>query len=121
MIHDDTQSLPPSINSEKKEEDKHSFFLYSQHLSLFKPWPAKSFNSMAGLQYYFFPTDFLYPRPQSVNGNSSNKPVLPIQTQKRDGSDKVLQAHSSSPLVQAPIKKTTAASLKEQQIPLTSA
>ncbi|KAK9290798.1 hypothetical protein L1049_008976 [Liquidambar formosana] len=68
---------------------------------------------MAGLQYYFFPTDFLYPRPQSVNGNSSNKPVLPIQTQKRDGSDKVLQAQSSSPLVKAPIKEGNQAGSQE--------
>ena len=39
----------------------------------------------AGLQYYFFPTDFFYPRPSSANGdNTSSKPVLQVQTQKAD-------------------------------------
>ena len=37
---------------------------------------------MAGLQYYFFPTDFFYPRPSSANGDNANKPVLQVQTQK---------------------------------------
>ena len=39
-------------------------------------------SSMAGLQYYFFPTDFFYPRPSSANGDNANKPVLQVQTQK---------------------------------------
>nr|XP_016446550.1 PREDICTED: metal tolerance protein 9-like [Nicotiana tabacum] len=26
---------------------------------------------MAGLQYYFFPTDFYYPRPPKINGNNN--------------------------------------------------
>ena len=40
---------------------------------------------MAGLQYYFFPTDFFYPRPSSASGdNTSSKPVLQVQTQKAD-------------------------------------
>ncbi|KAL5812147.1 hypothetical protein ACOSQ3_027097 [Xanthoceras sorbifolium] len=35
---------------------------------------------MAGLlQYYFFPTDFFYPREE--------KRILPIETRKRDGDD----------------------------------
>ena len=39
----------------------------------------------AGLRYYFFPTDFFYPRPSSANGdNTSSKPVLQVQTQKAD-------------------------------------
>ncbi|KAF3950653.1 hypothetical protein CMV_023619 [Castanea mollissima] len=37
---------------------------------------------MAGLQYYFFPTDFFYPRPSSTNGDNASKPVLQVQTQK---------------------------------------
>ncbi|KAK7838232.1 hypothetical protein CFP56_020125 [Quercus suber] len=37
---------------------------------------------MAGLQYYFFPTDFFYPRPSSANGDNASKPVLQVQTQK---------------------------------------
>ncbi|KAF3669758.1 hypothetical protein FXO37_08859 [Capsicum annuum] len=27
---------------------------------------------MAGLQYYFFPTDFYYPRPPKINGDMNN-------------------------------------------------
>ncbi|KAG8372044.1 hypothetical protein BUALT_Bualt12G0025700 [Buddleja alternifolia] len=37
---------------------------------------------MAGLQYYFFPTDFYYPRPPSVNGDTSShdqRQVLPVK------------------------------------------
>lgn len=40
---------------------------------------------MAGLlQYYFFPTDFLYPKPESVIQESSLQQAVPlgIQTQK---------------------------------------
>ncbi|KAL4607652.1 hypothetical protein ACB092_09G190600 [Castanea dentata] len=37
---------------------------------------------MAGLQYYFFPTDFFYPRPSSANGDNASKQVLQVQTQK---------------------------------------
>ncbi|KAK9942035.1 hypothetical protein M0R45_007725 [Rubus argutus] len=40
---------------------------------------------MSGLQYYFFPTDFFYPRPQPVNLKSSTNPatksVMPLQRQ----------------------------------------
>uniref|UniRef100_A0A2N9IQ29 Uncharacterized protein n=1 Tax=Fagus sylvatica TaxID=28930 RepID=A0A2N9IQ29_FAGSY len=39
---------------------------------------------MAGLQYYFFPTDFFYPRPSSTNGDTTSKPVLHVQTHKAD-------------------------------------
>ncbi|KDP26215.1 hypothetical protein JCGZ_22461 [Jatropha curcas] len=44
---------------------------------------------MAGLQYYFFPTDFFYPRPPpTADRDSANKPpVVHIQTQKRDKED----------------------------------
>ena len=41
-------------------------------------------DSMAGLQYYFFPTDFFYPRPSSTNGDSTSNLVLHVQTQKAD-------------------------------------
>ena len=44
-------------------------------------------NFMAGLQYYFFPTDFLYPRPQSVRSDTQQNPPLPLQIQKRDAGD----------------------------------
>ncbi|KDP26212.1 hypothetical protein JCGZ_22458 [Jatropha curcas] len=45
---------------------------------------------MAGLQqYYFFPTDFFYPRPQSVSVDAAQKAGLPLQIQKRDVSDDV--------------------------------
>ncbi|KAL4607637.1 hypothetical protein ACB092_09G189800 [Castanea dentata] len=39
---------------------------------------------MAGLQYYFFPTDFFYPRPSSTNGDNTSNAVLHVQTQKAD-------------------------------------
>ncbi|KAJ9181038.1 hypothetical protein P3X46_009213 [Hevea brasiliensis] len=43
---------------------------------------------MAGLQqYYFFPTDYFYPRPQSVRVDTAQKSALPLQIQKRDISD----------------------------------
>lgn len=39
---------------------------------------------MAGLQYYFFPTDFLYPRTSSANGDSTSKPaVLHVQPDRK--------------------------------------
>ncbi|OAY43263.1 hypothetical protein MANES_08G055300v8 [Manihot esculenta] len=50
---------------------------------------------MAGLQqYYFFPTDFFYPRPQSVRVDTAQKSGLPLQIQKRDTSDD--RQHSTS-------------------------
>ncbi|KAJ4845294.1 hypothetical protein Tsubulata_015113 [Turnera subulata] len=42
---------------------------------------------MAGLQYYFFPTDFLYPRPQSavrVNTSTQIKAPLPLQIENQE-------------------------------------
>uniref|UniRef100_A0A2C9V862 Uncharacterized protein n=1 Tax=Manihot esculenta TaxID=3983 RepID=A0A2C9V862_MANES len=41
---------------------------------------------MAGLQYYFFPTDFYYPRPPSSTTTTTSKPaVVHMQTQREDG------------------------------------
>uniref|UniRef100_A0A2P2QSN7 Uncharacterized protein n=1 Tax=Rhizophora mucronata TaxID=61149 RepID=A0A2P2QSN7_RHIMU len=42
---------------------------------------------MAGLQYNFFPTDFLYPRPQSSGVDATQKANLPLQVQKIDAAD----------------------------------
>ncbi|OAY40278.1 hypothetical protein MANES_09G009700v8 [Manihot esculenta] len=41
---------------------------------------------MAGLQqYYFFPTDFFYPRPQSsVHADTAQKSAVSLQIQKPD-------------------------------------
>ncbi|KAJ6912141.1 hypothetical protein NC651_014726 [Populus alba x Populus x berolinensis] len=39
---------------------------------------------MAGLQYYFFPTDFFYPRPPSAAKESVSSPAQRIQPQKGD-------------------------------------
>lgn len=42
---------------------------------------------MAGLQYNFFPTDFLYPRPKPVvamDANGSVINVVPLQTRKKE-------------------------------------
>lgn len=45
---------------------------------------------MAGLQYYFFPTDFFYPKPQSVIQESSSSlqqavpPGIQTQSPKQD-------------------------------------
>ncbi|KAL3715749.1 hypothetical protein ACJRO7_007488 [Eucalyptus globulus] len=46
---------------------------------------------MAGLQYYFFPTDFFYPRapsPSPADGSAATKAVLPVKALKGlDGGD----------------------------------
>ncbi|KAJ8759962.1 hypothetical protein K2173_010818 [Erythroxylum novogranatense] len=43
---------------------------------------------MAGLQYNFFPTDILYPRPQPAAVDTSQKAnVLSMPAQKFDGAD----------------------------------
>ncbi|KAJ6300582.1 hypothetical protein OIU76_021386 [Salix suchowensis] len=42
----------------------------------------KSGVLMAGLQYYFFPTDFNYPRPPPANEESVSSPALHLQPQK---------------------------------------
>ncbi|KAE8098696.1 hypothetical protein FH972_016740 [Carpinus fangiana] len=39
---------------------------------------------MGSLQYYFFPTDFYYPRAKSVNGDNAGKPVLHVQPPNAD-------------------------------------
>ena len=49
----------------------------------FKPLVTFALDSMAGLQYYFFPTDFFYPRPSSTDGDNTSNPVLHVQTQKQ--------------------------------------
>ncbi|KAH7845126.1 hypothetical protein Vadar_030388 [Vaccinium darrowii] len=37
---------------------------------------------MAGLQYKFFPTDFLFPRPKPLAGEGGARPqLIPINTQ----------------------------------------
>ncbi|XWS65372.1 hypothetical protein CRYUN_Cryun05aG0107000 [Craigia yunnanensis] len=47
---------------------------------------------MAGLQYNFFPTDFYYPRPQSVPFNDAGRvAAVTIQTQKKEVSDDDLE------------------------------
>ncbi|KDP26213.1 hypothetical protein JCGZ_22459 [Jatropha curcas] len=56
---------------------------------------------MAGLQqYYFFPTDFYYPRPQSVHVDTAQKAALPLQIQKQDiSSDDDVKNPATSSLV----------------------
>ncbi|KAM1294341.1 hypothetical protein ACFX13_014701 [Malus domestica] len=39
---------------------------------------------MVGLQYFFFPTDFLYPRTTPQLRNLDEATVLPLQTTKTD-------------------------------------
>ncbi|OAY43264.1 uncharacterized protein LOC110621673 [Manihot esculenta] len=57
---------------------------------------------MAGLQqYYFFPTDFFYPRPQSVRVDTAQKSALPLQIQKRDISDDLKHPTSLSLVLSA--------------------
>ncbi|KAJ0042693.1 hypothetical protein Pint_18214 [Pistacia integerrima] len=47
---------------------------------------------MTGLQYYFFPTDFFYPRPPMVNGDHNTKnPILSFETPKKDNEDDNIQ------------------------------
>lgn len=49
---------------------------------------------MAGLQYYFFPTDFFYPLQKSTNGDSTSKMLLSLQTQEKAESDGGKQART---------------------------
>ncbi|PON67416.1 hypothetical protein TorRG33x02_264570 [Trema orientale] len=48
---------------------------------------------MAGMQYYFFPTDFYYPRPQSANvdRHAGDRQLVPpvLEVQKLDNSKDV--------------------------------
>ncbi|XVE95847.1 hypothetical protein REPUB_Repub02eG0169300 [Reevesia pubescens] len=47
---------------------------------------------MAGLQYNFFPTDFYYPRPQSVPANVAARVAgVTVQTQKKEVSSDDLE------------------------------
>ncbi|KAF9679581.1 hypothetical protein SADUNF_Sadunf06G0029700 [Salix dunnii] len=48
---------------------------------------------MAGLQYYFFPTDFFYPRPPAADQESVSSPVQHIQPQKGDTKDRGSEQH----------------------------
>jgi hypothetical protein len=50
---------------------------------------------MAGLQYYFFPTDFFYPRPPSAANESVSSPVQRIQPQKGDAEDRDMEQHKA--------------------------
>lgn len=66
----------------------------------------KFLDSMAGLQYKFFPTDFFYPpRPQSVKvdtGTTAQKSIaLPLEVQKREVmiTDALNQKHHPTSLV----------------------
>ncbi|EXB93981.1 hypothetical protein L484_015529 [Morus notabilis] len=43
---------------------------------------------MAGLQYNFFPTDFLYPRPPSAD--TTPKSVVSVQNRRSDVADEVV-------------------------------
>ena len=54
-----------------------------------KPLATFALDSMAGLQYYFFPTDFFYPRPSSTNGDNTSNPVLHVQTQKQADAENI--------------------------------
>ena len=40
---------------------------------------------MAGLQYKFFPTDFLFPRQKSLNTDNSHRQVIPINNTRNSG------------------------------------
>ncbi len=54
---------------------------------------------MAGLQYYFFPTDFLYPRPQAAPVEVTRKAAaLAIQTPKL--SEAIVRVERPTTLVQ---------------------
>lgn len=62
--------FPLSINTQQKgKKGKYQHTQNANTISLRK-FRAKQ-NTMAGLQYYFFPTDFYYPRPPKINGNNN--------------------------------------------------
>ncbi|KAJ6741734.1 hypothetical protein OIU85_015875 [Salix viminalis] len=48
---------------------------------------------MAGLQYYFFPTDFFYPRPPPADQESVSSPAQHVQPQKGDTEDRGSDQH----------------------------
>ncbi|KAJ6332116.1 hypothetical protein OIU76_010492 [Salix suchowensis] len=50
---------------------------------------------MAGLQYYFFPTDFFYPRPPPADQESVSSPAQHIQPQKGDAEDRGSEQHGA--------------------------
>ncbi|KAJ6921760.1 hypothetical protein NC652_015639 [Populus alba x Populus x berolinensis] len=50
---------------------------------------------MAGLQYYFFPTDFFYPRPPSAAKETVSSTVQRIQPQKGDAEDRDMEQHKA--------------------------
>ncbi|KAK3029582.1 hypothetical protein RJ639_038333 [Escallonia herrerae] len=60
---------------------------------------------MAGLQYKFFPTDFLFPR-QTITKDSTAQQVVPMMTQKLDES---LDSKQSIALVRRDINSTVTA------------
>ena len=51
--------------------------------------------SMAGLQYYFFPTDFFYPLEKSTNADSTKKMLISVQTHEKADSDDGKQARTA--------------------------
>ncbi|PIN20081.1 hypothetical protein CDL12_07242 [Handroanthus impetiginosus] len=96
---------PPSI---KKHQTKQIYLALDSKYFI---------NFMAGLQYRFFPTDFLFPLPQTAAGDSSSPRKIPIvKPQKAEETDgpkaiaaavksKSLKATSVSTMALAPIHK----------------
>lgn len=63
----------------------------------------QEFVDMAGLQYYFFPTDFFYPKPPTINAESTNHQSqallvkIPIEETKSDhGETKNASLHNNT-------------------------
>ncbi|KAJ0091753.1 hypothetical protein Patl1_13599 [Pistacia atlantica] len=55
---------------------------------------------MAGLQYYFFPTDFFHPRPPLVNGDHNTKnPILSFETPQKDNEDDNIQKPTKATVI----------------------
>ncbi len=66
---------------------------------------------MAGLQYYFFPTDFFYPRPKSVVLDAAPKVIPPLQQDPIRDVTKTFEG--SKALVQKNPVKVQALTLKQ--------
>ncbi|KAE8098697.1 hypothetical protein FH972_016741 [Carpinus fangiana] len=68
---------------------------------------------MGSLQYYFFPTDFYYPRTKFVNGDNAGKPALHVQPPNTD----VDNLESAKPRFTATGETTTGSFIMKLPLP----
>ncbi|KAF5772108.1 hypothetical protein HanRHA438_Chr13g0583961 [Helianthus annuus] len=69
---------------------------------------------MAGLQYNFFPTDFLYPQSTSISRDITLPQTIPLNTQKPDVLLEDLTMRKSSNTVTKQIKTLKLSAVNKQ-------